>query len=52
MVRHICLILISDINTKTAFYPLCNGDGSKTAKIIKKVILSTITSPEGQRDAE
>ena len=29
-----------------------NGDGSKTAKIIKKVILPTITLPECQRDAE
>jgi len=29
-----------------------NGYGSKTAKIIKKVILATITSPECQRDAE
>jgi len=27
-----------------------NGDGSKTAKIIKKVILPTITSPECQRN--
>jgi len=29
-----------------------NGDKSKTAKIIKKVILPTITSPECKRDAE
>jgi len=29
-----------------------NGDGSKTAKIIKKVILHTVTSPESQSEAE
>ena len=29
-----------------------NGNGSKTAKIIKKVILPAITLPEYQRDAE
>jgi len=28
-----------------------NGDGSKTAKIIKKIILPTIKSLECQRDA-
>ena len=37
---------------KTAVYPCVNGDGSITAKIIKKVILPTITLPECQRDAE
>ena len=29
-----------------------HGDGSKTVKIIKKVILPTITLPECQRNAE
>jgi len=36
----------------TGLHPGGLGDGSKTAKIIKKVILPTITSPESQRDAE
>ena len=37
---------------KLQFIHSVNGDGSKTAKIIKKVILPTVTSPECQRDAE
>jgi len=37
---------------KLQFIHSVNGDGSKTAKIIKKVILPTITLPECQRDAE
>ena len=37
---------------KTAFIHNVNDDGSKTEKIVKKVIPPTITSPECQRDAE
>jgi len=37
---------------KLQFIHSVNGDGSKTAKIIKKVILPTIALLEYQRDAE
>jgi len=37
---------------KLQFIHRVNVDRSKTANIIKKVILPTITSPECQRDAE
>ena len=56
--RHFCNLLAKiedhiNINTKKLqFIHSVNGDGSKTAKIIKKVILPTITLPECQRDAE
>ena len=37
---------------KLKFIHCVNGDGSKPAKIIKKVILPTVTLPECQGDAE
>ena len=36
---------------KATVYPQCERRRMKTAQIIKKVILPTITSPECQRDA-
>ena len=49
----VCLVLLSNCYIyKLQFIHSVNGDGSKTAKIIKKVILPTITLPECQRDAE
>jgi len=49
--RSIYIYIRLILQTAVFFYSV-NGDGSKTAKIIKKVILPTITLPECQRDAE
>ena len=53
-VTHYTILIIKQqiLILKLQFIHSVNGDGSKTAKIIKKVILPTITLPECQRDAE
>jgi len=48
----IALLTYEVLILKLQFIHSVNGDGSKTAKIIKKVILPTITLPECHRDAE
>ena len=48
---HSCL-LYRNKYYKLQFIPGANGDGSKTAKVIKEVLLPSITSPGCQRDAE
>jgi len=45
-------VLISINTNKLQFIHCVNGDGSKPQKIIKNVILPSITSPECQRDAQ